>query len=78
MYYGYDQLGSYCHWCGNELPRNKQRPRTGTHVFCDSKCKMAHHRAFKKYQEKRVTPASGSEAFAARRPGRKSNGTSRR
>lgn len=36
----------YCHWCGEHAKRHKTGNR---HVYCSAKCKMAAHRAYKKY-----------------------------
>ena len=66
-------LGFYCHWCGAFLGHGNM-PKTGHHRFCpDTPCKMAHHRAFKFWQEHFVTRSSGLELPAGDSPGPKRN-----
>ncbi|MBA7661582.1 hypothetical protein ES703_69602 [subsurface metagenome] len=42
-----------CHWCGKHFMAKRGRLEVR---FCSAKCKMAHHRAYKRY----VTRTAGS------------------
>ena len=58
----------YCRWCGNTYITYKRTDRDG---FCNDnngKCKQAHYRAFKKYNES-VT----AKARTLKLPGKTSN-----
>ena len=35
-----------CHWCGKHFKAKRSRLEVR---FCSARCKMAHHRAYKKY-----------------------------
>ncbi len=72
-YYARVDVGHYCHWCGAEV--HGRGPKTGKHVYCrnNGKCKMAHARAFAKYN-RRVTLGEISPAGLGRCSSSKGNG----
>ncbi len=74
MWYS-SEVGKRCHWCGEFVPGNA--PKTGNHVFCKNRgrCKMAHARAYKLWQQRKrnVTPILEPGGDQANSAGRKSN-----
>ena len=48
MHFGIYKNTWYCRWCGHTYRPLKDTDRDG---FCSPACKMAHHRAYKKYIE---------------------------
>jgi len=48
MHFGIYKSTWFCRWCGNTYKPLKDTDRDG---FCSPACKQAHHRAYKKYIE---------------------------
>ena len=65
-------LGDNCHWCGKRVTA-KRYPKSGNHLFCCNAHKMAHARAFAKWQKNSVTQAAPAGSDLVKRDLAKSN-----